>query len=61
MHALTDYLKHVRTELQHVVWPSTRTATAHTLVVIFISVLIALFIGFLDYVFGGAVSRLIGI
>lgn len=60
MHALTDYLKHVRIELQHVAWPSTRTAIAHTLVVMLLSASIGLFVGLLDYVFSGAVSRLIG-
>ncbi len=60
MTAFTTYLKHVRDELQHVVWPTTRTAVSHTLVVMLISAVIALFVGLLDYVFGGAVSQLIG-
>lgn len=60
MSTLIDYVKHVRTELQHVSWPSTRTAVAHTLVVITLSVLIGLMIGLLDYAFSGIVSRLIG-
>jgi len=54
------YLKHVREEFAHVVWPSNRTALAHTLVVIFIAVAIALFVGLLDYLFGQGVSRLTG-
>lgn len=61
MTAFTTYLKHVRDELQHVVWPTTRTAVAHTLVVMFLSALIALLIGVLDYFFGGVVSGLLGI
>lgn len=60
MYALTTYLKHVRDELQHVVWPSTRTAIGHTLVVIVISAIIAAFVGILDYVFGGVVSHVVG-
>ena len=43
------YLKHVRAELTHVVWPDTRTAVAHTLLLIGIGALVAVFIGLLDY------------
>jgi preprotein translocase SecE subunit len=54
------YLKHVREEFAHIVWPTNRTALGHTLVVVFIAALIALMVGLLDYVFGSVVSRLIG-
>lgn len=54
------YLKHVREEFTHIVWPSNRTALAHTLVVVFIAAAIALLVALLDYVFGGVVSRIIG-
>lgn len=54
------YLKHVRDEFAHIVWPTTRTAVAHTLVVIAIAAVIALFVGLLDYAFGSVVSRIIG-
>ena len=57
---MLDYLKHVRAEFAHVAWPSTRTAVAHTLVVIGIAVTIALLVGLLDFVFSTAVSRIIG-
>lgn len=53
------YLKHVREEFTHIVWPTSRTATAHTLVIVFIAALIALFVGLLDYVFGLGVSKII--
>lgn len=55
------YLKHVREEFTHIVWPSNRTALAHTLVVIFIAIGIALIVGLLDYIFGLAVSYYTGI
>lgn len=54
------YLKHVREEFTHIVWPSNRTAIGHTLVVIFIAAVIALLVGLLDYVFGSVVSHIIG-
>jgi preprotein translocase SecE subunit len=60
MSALINYLKHVRVELEHVAWPSTRTAIGHTLVVIVIALVVALWVGLLDYLFTLGVSRLIG-
>ena len=54
------YLKHVREEFTHIVWPTTRTAVAHTLVVIFIAIAIAILVGLLDYVFSSIVSRVAG-
>ena len=60
MNALFTYLKHVREEFTHIVWPSRHTAIAHTLVVILIAVVIALLVGLLDYAFGLVVSRAIG-
>lgn len=54
------YLKHVRDEFAHIVWPTSRTAVAHTLVVIGIAVAIALLVGLLDFVFSSVVSQLTG-
>jgi preprotein translocase SecE subunit len=54
------YLKHVREEFAHVVWPTNRTALAHTFVVIFIAVAIALLVSLLDYAFGSVVSHVTG-
>ena len=60
MNALVDYLKHVRAEFTHIVWPSRETAIAHTLIVIVIAVVITILVGIIDYIFGGVVSRVIG-
>lgn len=54
------YLKHVRDEFQHVVWPSNHTAVGHTFVVIFIAAAIAVLVGALDFVFTQLVSMLTG-
>ncbi len=54
------YLKHVREEFTHIVWPTSRTATSHTLVVIGIAVAIALLVAFFDYIFGSVVKSIIG-
>lgn len=55
------YLKHVREEFAHIVWPTSRTAIGHTLVVIFIALAIALVVGLLDYVFGLVVNYIVGV
>jgi len=60
MTALVTYLKHVREEFSHIVWPSTRKAIAHTLVVLVIAAAIALWVAVLDFGFGEVVSRIIG-
>lgn len=60
MNTLTTYLKHVREEFTHIVWPSNRTALAHTLVVLFIAVAITVLVGALDYVFSLGVSHVAG-
>lgn len=60
MNALTTYLKHVREEFTHIVWPTRHTAIAHTLVVVIIAAAITVLVGVLDYIFGGVVSRVVG-
>lgn len=59
MNSLTSYLKHVREEFRHIAWPSTRTAIAHTLVVILIAIAITVFVAVLDKVFEQLVSQIV--
>jgi preprotein translocase SecE subunit len=54
------YLKHVREEFAHIVWPSNRTAVGHTLVVIVIALTIAILVSVVDFFFHGIVSRVAG-
>jgi len=54
------YLKHVREEFTHIVWPTNRTAIGHTLIVIFVAIAIALLVGLLDYIFTTVVSSIAG-
>lgn len=56
MSSFITYLKNVRAELTHVVWPSPKTALAHTILIILISAFVAVFIGVLDY----ALTSLVG-
>jgi preprotein translocase SecE subunit len=59
MASLITYLKNVRAELAHVVWPKRKTALAHTLLIILISAFTAVFIGLLDYALTSGVGYLI--
>ncbi|MEK7602574.1 MAG: preprotein translocase subunit SecE [Patescibacteria group bacterium] len=60
MNALVTYLKNVRAEMTHVVWPDRMQGLWHTLLIVVISAVLALFIAGLDYIFTGVVSKLLG-
>lgn len=49
MKSFISYLKNVQGELQHVVWPKPRTAAMHTVLIIAISAVVAVFIGLADH------------
>ncbi len=59
MKNLISYLKNVRAEMTHVVWPKRNAALMHTLLIILISVFIAVFIGLLDYALTSGVGFII--
>jgi preprotein translocase SecE subunit len=59
MKTLFTYLKNVRGELSHVVWPDRNQAIIHTGLIILVSAIVALYISGLDYVFSSVVNRLI--
>ena len=59
MHALTSYLRNVRSEMAHVVWPTPRKAIMDVIAVVAISAIVALLITGLDYVFTGLVNYVV--
>ena len=59
MNSLFTYLKNVRAELAHVVWPSRTQALIYTVIIVLISGILALAIAGLDYGFTGVVNRLV--
>jgi preprotein translocase SecE subunit len=59
MKSLFTYLRNVRGELAHVVWPDRKQAMVHTLLIILVSALVAVYLSGLDYVFTGVVDRII--
>lgn len=54
-----NYLKDTRGELVHVSWPTRRQALVFTGVVIVISILTAVFLGFFDYLFSLVLQKFI--
>jgi preprotein translocase SecE subunit len=59
MKSLFTYLRNVRGEMAHVVWPDRKQALVHTGLIIVISAVAALYLSGLDYVFAGVVNRLV--
>ncbi len=60
MNSFMQYLKDVRVELSHVSWPTQKQAMVYTLLVIIISVVTSLFLGFFDFAFVEVIKRLVG-
>ena len=59
MDKLINYVKDTRGELQHVSWPTRRQAIVFTIIVVVISVLTAIFLGFFDYVASLILQKLV--
>jgi preprotein translocase SecE subunit len=59
MKSFFTYLRNVRGELAHVVWPDRKQAILHTFLIVLISAIVAVYLSGLDYVFTGVVNRLI--
>jgi len=54
-----QYLKDTRGELRHVSWPTQIQTIVYTVLVIVLSLLVAIYLGFLDYVFTTSLARVI--
>ena len=54
-----NYVKASRQELRHVSWPTQNQAIAYTVIVIIIALLIAVFLGALDFVFQNALEKFV--
>ncbi|MEI6352750.1 MAG: preprotein translocase subunit SecE [Candidatus Nomurabacteria bacterium] len=51
MNSIINYLKSVKAELVHVVWPTKKATINHTVLVILISVFVAIVLFWLDNIF----------
>lgn len=59
MNQFINYLKDTRAEMKHVSWPTRRQAMVFTVVVILVSVVTALYLGFFDYIFSLILQKFI--
>ena len=59
MNKLINFIKESYLELRKVTWPSKEQVVNYTIAVIVISVAVALFLGLLDMLFSGFISKFI--
>ncbi|MDQ3089962.1 MAG: preprotein translocase subunit SecE [bacterium] len=59
MSQFVDYIKDTRGELQHVTWPTKKQAIAFTILVIVISLAVASFLGFFDYILSLIIQKFV--
>jgi preprotein translocase subunit SecE len=57
---MLNYFKEVRAEMKHVSWPTRRQTVVYTLVVIAVSLVTAVYLGLLDYLFSYVIKQIIG-
>jgi preprotein translocase subunit SecE len=55
---LLDYIRDTKGEMKHVSWPTKSQVIAYTLIVLVLSVVLALYLGFFDYIFTQVIDRL---
>jgi len=56
---IIGYLKDVRFEMRKVSWPTKRETLRYTLIVIFVSLIVAIFLGALDFIFITLLNRFV--
>ncbi len=54
-----QYLKDTRGELRHVAWPTRMQTIVYTTLVIALSVFIAVYLGFFDYILASGLGRVL--
>mgnify|MGYP001594169402 FL=1 len=59
MNSIANFLKDVKLELGRVNWPTRQQTTRHTVAVIILSLVIAAFLGGLDFVFTYVLNKFI--
>lgn len=58
---LGQYIKDTRSELNHVAWPTRVQTIIYTILVIVISLLVSLYLGFFDFLFTSSLGKVIGV
>jgi preprotein translocase subunit SecE len=59
MSKLSNYILETKGELKHVSWPTRKQTFMFTILVIFISIIIAVYLGLFDYLFSIGLKNLI--
>jgi preprotein translocase SecE subunit len=59
--SVLSYIKETQAELKHVSWPTRLQTIVYTVLVLGISLFIALYLGFFDYLFTSTLARLAGV
>ena len=59
MNRFLNYIRDTKGELQHVSWPTRSQAMTFTLVVVVISIVSAVYLGFFDYIFSLILQKFI--
>ncbi|MBI2612931.1 preprotein translocase subunit SecE [Candidatus Kaiserbacteria bacterium] len=54
-----QYLKDTRAEMRHVAWPTQMQTIMYTIIVIGISLFVAAYLGFFDYIFTTGLGRVL--
>ena len=57
--SLLQYIKDTRGELRHVAWPTQMQTIIYTVIVIGLSLVVAAYLGFFDFIFTTGLSRII--
>ena len=56
---MIEYFNQVRAEMQHVAWPTRRQTIMLTLTVVIVSIGVALYLGFADYILQMGLEKII--
>ena len=59
MSKITEYFKETKAELKHVNWPGRKQTFYYTVIVVILSILVAYFLGFFDFIFSSVLQKLI--
>jgi preprotein translocase subunit SecE len=59
MSKLTEYINETKTELKHVIWPSSRQTLYYTIAVIILSIVVAYYLGIFDFIFSQGLTKII--
>ncbi len=54
-----NYFRDVKAEMRHVSWPSRQTTIMYTFVVVAVSLIIAVYLGLLDFIFRIGIEQVI--